>query len=314
MSTVFSEVYGTYYNIVAKLMDAVIDGTLSMEKMQQLILAEGYADSTLQLLPALRDGTWKLLMQDCTTPLKHKPTMPLTLLQKRWLKTLLADYKIRLFFTDAELRKQDTAMQNIEPLYSSKQIIFFDRYVDGDDYSDPRYKRNFKEILKAIKEKHYMSASYKSSKGNIIVWTDLVPLSLEYSAKDDKFRLQALARQKHVTLNVGRVISVEVGQKFPESKVGQKNEIKQQKLVLEINDERSTMVRALLYFSDLAKETEKLDEHHYLLTLYYDKSDEAEMVFRVLSFGPTVYVLEPKYFRKLIQSRLQEQFLFSGKN
>ena len=75
-----------------------------------------------------------------------------------------------------------------------------------------------------------MSASYKSSKGNIIVWTDLVPLSLEYSAKDDKFRLQALARQKHVTLNVGRVISVEVGQKFPESKVGQKNEIKQREI------------------------------------------------------------------------------------
>ena len=73
------------------------------------------------------------------------------------------------------------------------------------------------------------------------------------------------------------------------------------------------MVRALLHFSDLAKETEKLDEHHYLLTLYYDKSDEAEMVFRVLSFGPTVYVLEPKYFRKLIQSRLQEQFFVQWK-
>ncbi len=49
MSTVFSEVYGTYYNIVAKLMDAVIDGTLSMEKITTVNLAEGYADSTLQL-------------------------------------------------------------------------------------------------------------------------------------------------------------------------------------------------------------------------------------------------------------------------
>ena len=45
----------------------------------------------------LKDGTWPLLNADLTTPLRHAPRMPLTTLEKRWLKTLLQDPRIRLF-------------------------------------------------------------------------------------------------------------------------------------------------------------------------------------------------------------------------
>lgn len=96
MSTVFSEVYGTYYNIVAKVLAQALDGKLSAASMQELIREGAYGDSVLQLLPALADGTWKLLTPELRTPLKNKPTMPLTALQKRWLKTLLLDEKNQL--------------------------------------------------------------------------------------------------------------------------------------------------------------------------------------------------------------------------
>ena len=92
----------------------------------------------------------------------------------------------------------------------------------------------------------------------------------------------------------------------------QKGELAKQTLVLEIEDERSTMVRALMHFSDLAKETEKLDESHYLLTVQYDKGDETEMLFRVLSFGPTVKVREPEAFKELIRKKLREQMQCSA--
>ena len=58
MSTVFSEVYGTYYNVVAKVLTQALEGKLSAAGMQQLIREGGYGDSVLQLLPALADGTW----------------------------------------------------------------------------------------------------------------------------------------------------------------------------------------------------------------------------------------------------------------
>lgn len=313
MSTVFSEVYGTYYNIVAKILTQAVEGKLTAEILQQFVREDGYADSSLQLLPALSDGTWKLLTPELKTPLKNVPTMPLTSLQKRWLKTLLGDEKIRLFFTDEEIAEQEQNLQGVEPLYKPEQFVFFDRFVDGDDYAKPKYRANFRAILRGVKEKRYINASYRSNRGSIIVWTDLVPLSLEYSAKDDKFRLQAMAERKQVTLNLSRIISVEAGDVIKAAKQLLKSEAAQQKLVLEIEDERSTMVRALMHFSDLAKETEKLDDTHYLLTVYYDKSEETEMLFRVLSFGPTVKVREPESFVKLLKQKLKEQLECTAK-
>ena len=307
MSTVFSEVYGTYYNVVAKVLAQAIEGRLSAEGLQELVRAGGYGDSALQLLPALSEGTWRLLTPELKTPLQNKPTMPLTTLQKRWLKTLLLDEKIGLFFTDEQIAQQQAALQEVEPLYKPEQFVFFDRFVDGDAYSNPRYRANFREILQAVREKRLLNASYRSNRGTIIVWTDLLPVSLEYSAKDDKFRLQAIAERKQVTLNLGRLISVEAGEAAAQVKTLKKSELVRQRLVLEIEDERSTMVRALMHFSDLEKETEKLDETHYLLTVQYDKGDETEMLFRVLSFGPTLRVREPESFKELIREKLREQ-------
>ena len=110
-----------------------------------------------------------------------------------------------------------------------------------------------------------------------------------------------------MTLNLGRLISVEAGEAAAQVKTLKKSELVRQRLVLEIEDERSTMVRALMHFSDLEKETEKLDETHYLLTVQYDKGDETEMLFRVLSFGPTLRVREPESFKELIREKLREQ-------
>lgn len=41
MSTVFSEVYGTYYNVVAKVLTQALEGKLSAAGMQQLIREGG---------------------------------------------------------------------------------------------------------------------------------------------------------------------------------------------------------------------------------------------------------------------------------
>ena len=306
MNIIFSEVYGTYYNIVAKILDQATGGKLTLESLKRIVYKEGYEESALQLLPALKDESWKLLTSNLKTPLRHKPTMPLTLLQKRWMKALLLDERVRLFFTDAELADEEKALQDVEALFRPEQFVFFDRFVDGDDYRNGRYRENFRKIMRGIKECVTIDASYRTNSDNIVVWTNLIPRALEYSAKDDKFRLQGMVGKKHVTLNLGKIITVELGDAIEDNHVLQ-IDMPQEKLVLELVDERHTMMRALMHFSDLAKETEKLDDKHYVLTVYYDKSDETEMVYRVLSFGPTLKVREPECFVELVRKRLQEQ-------
>ena len=305
MSDIFSEVYGTYYNIVADILGKATRDGLTLEQLKRIVYKEGYEESGLELLPALTDARWLLLTKELKSPLNHKPSMPLTLLQKKWLKALLLDERVRLFFTDEELAKEEKALEDVEPLYRPEQFVFFDRFVDGDDYKSARYRENFRQMLQAIKDHLAIDASYRTNKDIVMVWTNLVPMTLEYSAKDDKFRLQGMVGHKQVTLNLAKIITVELG--GPWEKELPQAALPQEKLVLELVDERHTMMRALMHFSDLGKETERLDDTHYLLTVFYDKNDETEMVYRVLSFGPTMKVREPECFVELLKERLQEQ-------
>ena len=78
-------------------------------------------------------------------------------------------------------------------------------------------------------------------------------------------------------------------------------------VVLELIDERNALERAMIHFSDLEKETEKLDQDHYRIRLYYRNTDETEILIRVLSFGPKIRVTAPEEFIGLVRDRLEKQ-------
>ena len=73
--------------------------------------------------------------------------MPLTTLQKRWLKALLTDPRISLFYPDL------VGLEDVEPLFNASDVVYFDCYSDGDNFSDENYIENFHIILQALKEK-----------------------------------------------------------------------------------------------------------------------------------------------------------------
>lgn len=80
-----------------------------------------------------------------------------------------------------------------------------------------------------------------------------------------------------------------------------------------LTDERNALERAMLNFSHLEKITERLDEKHYRLQLMYNKSDETEMVIRILSFGPLLRVQEAAGFIELLRHRLRKQLALRAK-
>ena len=57
---------------------------------------------------------------------------------------------------------------------------------------------------------------------------------------------------------------------------------------MELTDERGARERVLLHFFHLEKETKRLDDTHYQVTLHYEQNDETEILIRILSFGPVV--------------------------
>ena len=134
-----------------------------------------------------------------------------------------------------------------------------------------------------------------------------VPYRLEYSAKDDKFRLITASKGKVLTINLGRIRSVKLLEPWTAEEYAPPS-FREKSLVMELTDERNALERVMLAFSDLEKETVRLDDRHYRVTLWYKKGDETEILIRILSFGPVLKVIEPDSMIAQIRERLERQF------
>ena len=295
----FSEVYGTYYHVLAKLLEKAVEGSLTSETMYSIIRDKGFEESTITIPQALQNQTWPLIREDFSTPLENKPTMPLTTLQKRWLKALLNDPRIRLFDPPMD------GLEDVEPLYPPDTFVYYDRYNDGDPFEDPGYVKRFRCILSAIRHKRWIRIQFTGHKGLPHYWR-CIPYKLEYSAKDDKFRLISANKREALSINLARITQCVMLEPCREEDYRPKV-MKKRILVLELTDERNALERVMLHFSHLDKQTERLDDRRYKITLYYEREDETELLIRVLSFGPVLKVIFPDDFVKNLCERLEKQ-------
>ncbi|MBQ4566443.1 MAG: WYL domain-containing protein [Oscillospiraceae bacterium] len=296
---IFNEIYGTYYNMLARLLSQAVDGELTEERLYATVQQEGYEESVLTVPKALKEQSWPLLKEDLTTPLRHKPTMPLTELQKRWLKALLQDPRIRLFDPPA------VGLEEVAPLFAPDTFVYFDRYLDGDPFEDPHYIRRFRCILSAIREKRRLRIGFAGTHGREHLW-NCVPYRLEYSSKDDKFRLISANKRGVLTINLSRItycqpLGLCAGEDY------RPRELSKRVLILELTDERNALERVMHHFSHFQRETERIGENRYRLRLTYERGDETELLIRVLSFGPVVQVVYPEDFIRDLKERLEKQ-------
>ncbi len=295
----FSELYSIYYNTVAKIISSAIEGDLTDKEMRRIIMENAYAESMLSIFPSLKEQRWQLIKDDLSTPIKHNPDMPLTNLQKSWLKAIMNDSRIRLFDISTD------GLDTVDPLFLPEDYFIYDRSGDGDNYEDEGYIERFRFILNAVRNNIPLKIEMLSRYGESVNMS-LMPEHLEYSVKDDKFRLIGSKGGCRTTVNLSRIISCEKTD-YVDYKSCIPSEKYAKKVTLELKDERNALERIMLHFAHFEKEAAKLDDTHYRITLTYDKEDETEIVIRVLSFGPFVKVSEPESFKNLIKERLRRQ-------
>ena len=235
-----------------------------------------------------------------TTPLLHTPTMPLTTLQKQWLKAISLDPRVKLFGVSFP------ALEGVEPLFTAADYCVYDKYGDGDPFEDEEYIRQFRTVLSAIRQKAQISFEMCNRKGKS-VRLRCRPLRLEYSEKDDKVRFITAGRRRGATVNLARIkdCALYTGNKHAPLAV---REPVYDTLSVRITDERNAMERFMLHFAHFEKQAERIDGAHYLVHIRYDREDETELVIRILSFGPLVEVLGSERFRQLIIQRLKQQY------
>jgi len=297
----FSEYYGGYFACVAEILSEAVAGTLTKEKISEIVGKMGLGESMLTIPANLRNGNWPLITEDYTTPVRHHPPHPVTLLQRRWLKTLLLDPRINLFgLTDAGL-------EDVAPLFDPAKIIWYDRYCNGDSFEDEGYIQRFRLLLDAVKTHRKVQVVFDSHRGKHNSWT-VIPYHLEYSSTDDKFRLLCHSEKwRNRTLNLSRITYCRLLGTFDPDDYPVP-ELTNETVMLEITNERNALERAMLQFSYLAKRTERIDQKTFRMTLHYRQEDETELLIKIISFGPLVKVVEPDSFASLIRERIEHQF------
>lgn len=299
----FSEYYGAYYACVSEILSEAMEGTLTKERISEIASKQGFGESVLTIPANLQNGNWPLITPDCKTRIHHIPAHPVTLLQKRWLKTLLLDPRIRLFGLT------DEGLEDVQPLFDPAKIVWYDRYSNGDHFEDEGYIERFRLLLEAVKTHRKTQVIFDSHHGKHNNRT-VIPYRLEYSSTDDKFRLLCHSdKWRNRTLNLSRISFVRLWGTFDPDDYPVP-ELTNESVTLEITNERNALERAMLQFSYLAKRTERIGEKTFRMTLHYRQEDETELLIKIISFGPLVKVVEPDSLAALIRERIERQFLY----
>lgn len=310
----FHEIYGNSFRAVKEILNEASKKSLSEKEMIELLQRKKLSNVSYFVISNLIGGKWNLLKKEGNkwgskvVPLKE---LPLTKLQKCWIKSILEDERMNLFLEKKEIEDLKMQLKEEKEIFHTEDILYFDQYEDGDNFKNKKYQHHFKQIEKAIKEKKLLNISFynrRKKECNGI----FIPYHLEYSLKDNKIRVytvRILSNSKDpMILNLSRIIEVsQLKDSYDLKRIPQRKLCKEP-IVFELSKERNSIERAMLHFANYEKKTEyNPNTEKYICSIYYDKNEETELLIRILSFEPMAKVLEPKHFLKQVKQRVKKQ-------
>ncbi len=311
----FSEIYNCYYQIMKSILDNKPE--LGLDELRSHISENGYEESLLYLIPKLQSGEWGLLEQDGETYISKLTGdfyVPLTTLQKSYIKAILQDIRIQLFFEKDELQELQQLFADIPALWTSEDFYYYDRYTNRDEYGNAQYQQHFRTLVNAIRKHQYVDITYEA-RFHHRVHHHYLPCRLEYSIKNDKFRLLGIVKgdrkQQIEILNLDRMKDVQLlpayADTIPDIDKSIQESYYKEPVHLLIHTERNALERTMLQFANYKKNTTKLDDNTYECLIYYNQKMETELLIEVLSFGPMIEVLGNERFLHSLKQRLYKQ-------
>lgn len=318
MTELFSEIYNCYFQVIKSLIET--KKCISEKELKEQIQNSCFEESILYLLPKLTENGWGFYQKRDNVFYSKFSTefyVPLTNLQKSYLKAILTDEKVKLFLSDEEAAAIDTLFADVEPLYQSEDFYYYDRFADKDDYRNQVYRKHFQTIMTAIQNCEILDILYESRQ-NHRVHHKYIPCRLEYSIKNDCFRLLAVAfhmqsNPRIEILNLSRIVRMkptgERAKQAPDINGALKRSYDSEPARIIIKNKRNALERAMLQFANYEKSTRKIDSDTYECLIYYNKKAETELLIEVLSFGPMIKVVGSESFLQLLKERLRLQYL-----
>lgn len=314
---ILHEMYGRYFLITAELLkQAQESGQLTFDDIYKTAEEMGYSETALKLPYILtqeeEDG--HALFQGDGVAFKAivKPvTRPLSLLERRWLATILRDPKIGLFMDDDEIAQvskliRDSKGSNAEPLFNEEDYIRFGVGHDSDDYYDADFRKVFRTILSALRGKSVIGIEYTGYSGKQRC-KQVMPLKIEYSMKYDLFRLiykeSKNGRDVILPIRIRRIERASVS-----SCEAIKDESPDmEKVFVSVSNENSSLERAHIRFANYKVSVKSVEQDKRILHISYPHYEEDELIEVILSFGPAAQVVDPEHVVDKIRAKLSRQ-------
>ncbi len=337
---IFDEIYGCYFTAVFHILKEAGKRRLTKKQFEEIVNrnADIYGfrflgTTRIVLEKALyveKEYTWPFFKEvnggaSYRSELDRMKGLPLSDLEKMWLKSIYSDPRIKLFLPQG---CEPDELKNVEPLFNWDDYVLFDQYNNGDPFQEDHYIEIFRTVLNAVQKKKRLEIKFRKPNNNIRFYEDgsyeraaspgigthyIDPDYLEYSERDNRFRLIGNnPRFGRNSVNIEAIESCrEVEKQSPQKERYEEPRPKEsymREVVCELTNDKNALERFLLNFSHYEKRADYLEKKKkYLVTITYDEADAIDLLIRVLSFGPYVRVVEPGCFVDLVRNRLKMQ-------
>ena len=188
------------------------------------------------------------------------------------------------------------------------------------------------KIMKAIESQNEVlitsNNKYRRYNEKLLIYTNVdrdgnkhkdklaIPLRIEYSLKDDKFRasMYSIEDKRAIKVNLHTLKEINVTEKS--SNLKREDLIKNLKekkyceepVTIMLKDKRGAMERCFMSFSSFERSSKLIDTNTYEVDIYYYTFQEDDVISKIISLGPYVIVKGPERIRNTVIEKIKKAY------
>lgn len=256
---------------------------------------EGFIDAFVSTNGDKVDSIYEML--DSSLISKPIDLLPLTSIEIQWMINILHNPLSKCFLKEEE-RAHILEWLGESDLFDINTVVLHDQHIGVEEYyKNSNIGTSTQKIMSAIRNNRMVNVKYKSQYGRLSNYI-CAPVYIEYSKRDNRFRVRAVSKTNIVkTFNLERILDVTILDETYD-KVSAETTIEKHlkenecELVIFFSETRNIPDRVLTEFSCFKKKCVKWGNERYRMTLYYDKEDKREILVRLLSYGSLINVFD----------------------
>ncbi|GAE86689.1 WYL domain-containing protein [Acetivibrio straminisolvens] len=331
----FSEIKNRYFRLMFRIINECAEGRTKSEilkiidegEFEQKVIGKNQKsfadfvlnkcgpDEDLNLLTEM-DGMYYPSVGSFDKPENNRPPLPVRFseIEKAWLKALLDKEGIKLILSKETFDKLQKELADTDTPIKDEYFEFTNRIKLPEIANQEAYEENFRLLLNAIIQEKPIRYNNIDRKGNIYKNRLALPISIEYSMRDGRFRVSMYLLDENrpimaniFTLSGIRIVDEDVGiDRETAKKLLFEQKYSEEPIVLEVMDRKAAMERCFMCFSGMERTARSLGNNKYEIRLNYYLFEEENIIRNIISLGPYVKVISPQRIADEIVSRVKK--------